>query len=144
MAAENETLQAEADAFKEDSQKTDRFISLVRKYTRFEELTTTILNEFIEKVVVHEAVWSEANETNRRMGTRTQGVDIYLKYIGNYTVPDTRTAEEIEAERIEGEKLEARRKRQREYARKKAAKKAATALETAILEAASDIPKTAA
>ena len=76
LTAENETLQAEADAFKEDSQKTDRFISLLWKYGCFEELTATILNEFIVKVVVHESVWSEANETNWRMGTRTQGVDI--------------------------------------------------------------------
>jgi hypothetical protein len=122
---ENETLQAEVDAFKEDSSKADNFVSLVRRYTRFEELTTPILNEFIDKVVVHAAVWSEASKENCRKGTRSQRIDVYLKYIGNFDVPDTRSKEEIEAERIAEEKLEDRRKRQREYARRKAAEKRA-------------------
>jgi hypothetical protein len=141
LELENETLQAEVDSFREDGQRADNFVSLVRRYTRFEELTTTIKNEFIDKIVVHEAAWSEATETNRRMGTRTQQVDIYLKYIGYFTAPDMRTAEEIEAERVAEEKLEARRKRQREYARRKAAEKLEA--NAAILEQ-SAVPKPAA
>lgn len=39
----------------EDNKKADKFIAVVRKYTDFTELTTPMLNEFIEKVVVHEA-----------------------------------------------------------------------------------------
>lgn len=37
-----------------DRLKTDKFIELVSRYTDFSELTTPMLNEFIEKVVVHE------------------------------------------------------------------------------------------
>ena len=37
-----------------DRLKTDQFIQLVKRYTDFSELTTPMLNEFIEKVVVHE------------------------------------------------------------------------------------------
>ena len=36
-----------------DRLKTDQFIQLVKRYTDFSELTTPMLNEFIEKVVVH-------------------------------------------------------------------------------------------
>jgi DNA invertase Pin-like site-specific DNA recombinase len=145
LKLENESLQAEVDACSEDSQRADNFVALVRRYTRFEELTPVIINEFIEKIVVHEAVWSEATEENRRMGTRTQRVDVYLKYIGSFDVPDLRSAEEIEAERIKEEKLEDRRKRQREYMRRKAAEKRAAEAEsvTAIMEAASDTAKPA-
>ena len=143
LRSEIETLQAEVDAHKEDSQRADNFISLVHRYTRFEELTTTILNEFVEKVIVHEAVWSEATEENRRMGTRSQSVDIFLKYIGNYAAPDLRSAEEIEAERIEEEKLEKRRKKQREYARRKAAERKAAEAKPEKKTAAA-VPKPAA
>jgi hypothetical protein len=112
-------MQSEIDAFNEDNQKADKFVSLVGKYTRFEELTTPMINEFVEKVVVHEAVWSEQTETQKRKGTRSQTVDVYLKYIGCFSTPDTRTEEEIEAERIAEEKLERRRTYNREYQRRK-------------------------
>ena len=47
MAGSNRELDA-------DRLKTDKFIELVSRYTDFSELTTPMLNEFIEKVVVHE------------------------------------------------------------------------------------------
>jgi len=125
LREENVVLQSEINMFNEDNEKVEKFISLVRKYTRIEELTAGIINEFIEKIIIHESVWSEASETNRRMGTRSQKIDVYLKYIGNFDAPDTRTLEEIEAERIAEEKAELRRKKQREYARRKSAEKRA-------------------
>ena len=121
LKEENAALQAEIDAFSEDNQRADNFISLVRRYTRFEELTTPMINEFIDKVIVHEAEWSEATATQRRKGTRRQQVDVYLKYIGTFDVPDTRSPEEIEAQRIAEEKLEKRRTYNREYQRRKRA-----------------------
>jgi DNA invertase Pin-like site-specific DNA recombinase len=121
LKEETAVLQSELDAFTEDSRRADNFIALVHRYTRFEELTGTIINEFFDRIVVHEAVWSEASEQSRRMGVRTQQIDIYLKYIGVFNVPDTRTAGEIEAERIEEEKLTLRRKKQREYMRRRKA-----------------------
>jgi len=123
LREENAALQSEIDIFNEGNEKVDKFVSLVRRYTRIEELTAGMINEFIDSIVVHESVWSEATETQKRKGTRTQQIDIYLKYIGCFTAPDNRTAEEIEAERIAEEKLELRRKKQREYARRKAAEK---------------------
>jgi hypothetical protein len=88
-----------------------------------------MLNEYIEKVVVHEGVWSDGftGVDGRPRGSRTQQVDVYLKYIGTFNVPDMRTPEEVEAERIAVEKLEAKReyhrKKTREYLDRKRAKK---------------------
>lgn len=51
------------------------FLPLVRQYTDLQELNARILNELIEKIVVHEKERSED-------GTVTQQVDIYYKFIG--------------------------------------------------------------
>ncbi len=127
-----DTLQNELAEWSADSVRADKFIEIVRRYTGFEELTPAMLNEYIDRVMVHEGVWSEGNtgEGGRPRGSRTQQVDVYLKYIGKFDVPELRSAEEIEAERIAEEKLERkrayRRKKAREYKdRKIAAAKAA-------------------
>jgi len=127
LKAKNAELQSELDEFTSDSLKVDKFLALVRKYTRFEELTNAMINEFIDKIIVYECEWSEGfnKENGRPMGTRSQRVDVYLKYIGNFNVPDMRTEEEIEAERKAAEKLEKKRKHGREYMRKRTAEKRA-------------------
>ena len=62
-----------------DKLKTDQFIQLVKRYTDFSELTTPMLNEFIEKVIVYEG---EGRGNDRR-----QRIDIYLNFIGAFEVP---------------------------------------------------------
>ena len=47
---------AEMKTRQEQTGRVDKFMALVDRYTSFEELTTLILNEFVEKVVVHERV----------------------------------------------------------------------------------------
>lgn len=131
LRAKTETLQAELGEWNADSVRADKFIEIVRRYTSFEELTPAMLNEYIDKVIVHECDWSEGNtgEGGRPRGSRTQRVDVYLKYIGRFDVPDTRTAEEIKADRIAEEKLEARRayhrKKTRQWKERKIAANAA-------------------
>lgn len=106
-----EALQAELDSFNADSVKADKFIELVKKYTDFSELTPTMIHEFIEKIVVHEA--------DKSSGERQQQVDIYLNFIGKFDVPMPEpTAEEIEAEEKAFRKREQRREAQRRYAAK--------------------------
>ncbi len=56
------------------------FVRLVKEYRDFEELTTPMLNDFIEKVVVHEAEGGRTKD-------RTQQVDIYFNFIGNVVLP---------------------------------------------------------
>jgi len=72
-------LKTELEQFNDDSNKTDKFIKIVRKYTDITELTATILNEYIEKIVVFEA--------DKSSGRREQRVDIYLNFIGKFSIP---------------------------------------------------------
>ncbi len=48
---------------------------MIRKYTDLTELTAPLLNELIEKIVVHEGVKDDS-------GNRTQEVDIYYRFLG--------------------------------------------------------------
>jgi len=100
LKTQNVTLQSELDAFSADTDNAEKFIALVRRFTRFDELSTVMLNELVDKVIVHEGEWSEGinTETKRGMGTRRQHVEVFLKYIGDMSIPDLRTPEEIEAE----------------------------------------------
>ena len=63
----------------EDGMRAQRFVSLVRQCTSFDELTALMLNEFIEKVVIHEA--------DKSTGDRRQKVDIYFNFIGCFVPP---------------------------------------------------------
>lgn len=126
------TLQSELDDLDADSAKADNFITLVRRYTRFEELTTSMLNEMVDKVVIHESIWSEQTATERRKGTRSQQIDVYLKYIGNFIAPDMRSLEEIEAERVAEEKRARKLQQKRESARRAAQRKKEAASKIAI------------
>jgi len=79
LDTEIERLQAEIDTFNTDSLNVDRFMELVKKHTEFNEFTPLLLNEFVEKVVVHEA--------DKSSGKRIQKVDIHLNFIGNLNCP---------------------------------------------------------
>ncbi|MDR2532357.1 MAG: recombinase family protein [Oscillospiraceae bacterium] len=88
-------LQIESDRMKDQSTKVDSFLELVERYTDFDELTTPMLNEFIEKVVVHERVKGYRYTT-------TQKVDIHFNFIGKFELPQEETViihDEPKAER---------------------------------------------
>lgn len=106
-----ENLQAELDSFNADSVRADRFIEIVKRHTDFSELTAPMINEFIEKIIVHEA--------DRSSGEREQQVDVYLNFIGRFEVPEvTPTPEEIAEEEQAREKRARHREAQRRYAAK--------------------------
>lgn len=127
LEAEIERLQSEIDRYNTDSVRADRFLELVKRHTEFPELTPTILNEFVEKVIVHEAV--------KVNGNRQQQVDIYLSFIGKFELPESEEEQEETPAKKRKKKLrhemseeqrEILRKRDKErYARRVAAKKAA-------------------
>jgi len=100
LKMQNKTLQSELNAYSADTDNAEKFIALVGRFTRFDELSTVMLNELVDKVIIHEGEWSEGinAETKRGMGTRRQHVEVFLKYIGDMAIPDLRTPEEIEAE----------------------------------------------
>ena len=74
-------LQVGLEQFKEDGERANKFIEIVRRYTNFEELTAPMLNEYVEKIIVHEA------EGKRKGYGRTQKVEIHLNFIGRFEVP---------------------------------------------------------
>lgn len=96
--------QAELDNYEADTARVDQFMALARKYTDFSELTTPMINEFVDKIVVHEA--------DKSSGERTQEVDIYLKFIGKFDVP---LPEPTPEELAEQEELRKKRAKKREY-----------------------------
>ena len=75
-----------------DTDRAGQFLALARKYTDFTELTTPMIYEFVDKIIVH--------APNRSTGERVQEVDIYLKFVGKLDVPRPEpTAEELEKDR---------------------------------------------
>jgi hypothetical protein len=125
LDSEIERLQVEIDTFNTDSIRADRFMELVRKHTEFKEFSLLLLNEFVEKVVVHEA--------DKSTGKRIQKVDIHLNFIGKFELHETEaTQEELPTALSRGrkprrfmteEELEHEREIDRKsYAKKKAAR----------------------
>jgi len=107
-------LQVELDAFNTDSVRGDKFLELTRRYSDFSELTPAMLNEFIDKVIVHEA--------DKSSGVREQQVDIFLNYIGQFDVPDWFELED-DTPTVLLTPDEQKRAKWREYARKSREKK---------------------
>lgn len=90
--------------FEQDTDRTGEFLSLVHKYTDIRELTSAIVNEFVDRVMVHRIENVE--------GDRVQEIEIFLNYIGKVELP----AQELSAEEIaEEEKKRKRRQYSREY-----------------------------
>ena len=121
-------LQAEIENFNADSNKADKFISVVKKYTDFTELTAPMLHEFVDKILVH--------ESDKSSGLRMQKIEVYLNFIGMFDVPPPDpTPEEI----AEMEERIRKREKRREYdlrwkeKKKRLAEEAATASTTAEL-----------
>jgi hypothetical protein len=51
-----------------------KFLAIVRRYTDIQELTPTLLREFVDRIVVY--------EPDRSSGRREQRVDIYYNFVG--------------------------------------------------------------
>ena len=83
LERQNTELKAGLERFNEDGERAGKFIEIVRRYTDFKELTTPMLNEFVEKILVGESGKKLAD--NRVM--RSQKVDIYLNFIGKFDIP---------------------------------------------------------
>ncbi len=90
--------------FEDDTDRKEEFLSLVHKYTDIQELTPAIVNEFVDKVLVH-----KIEETD---GDRVQEIEIFLNYIGRVELP----AQELSGEEMaEEEKKRKSRQYRREY-----------------------------
>ena len=121
LKAQIAEIQAELETFERDSLNVERFMELVHRYTTFDELTTPMLHEFVDKVIVHEA--------DRSTGERVQRVDIYLNFVGHFIIPGAEpgplTPEEQVAEEERLAKKRHKNKVLREWRAKKRAEKSA-------------------
>lgn len=80
LSEEAKNLQAVIDGFEKEKKSSARFLSLIDKYENFDALTIPMLNEFVEKILVHERARKGSNDT-------TQEVEIYFNFVGRYIPP---------------------------------------------------------
>ena len=91
LITQTAALKTEIEQFDNDSLRADRFLELARKYADIPELTSPLLQEFIQKVVVYEA--------DKSSGKREQRVDIYLNHIGQFVPPNNADTESDDGEK---------------------------------------------
>jgi len=87
-------LQTAIDNFESGNERANQFIDLVKRYREFDEMTVSMLNEFVEKIVVHERDRKGCIDT-------TQKVEIYLNFIGAFEVPQEHIDPAVFAEQEE-------------------------------------------
>ena len=115
LSKEIEDLDLAISRYEKETDKTRKFISLISRYENFDELTNTMINEFVEKIIIHE---------RDRKGSQTskQKIEIYFNFIGNYEVPKEELSEEEQSKLEEEErKINERRDRlHQNYLKRKA------------------------
>ena len=83
---EQQELKIKIEQLSKDIENTEKketditqFISNVKKYTEIDHLTVEILNELIEKIVIH--------QQEKIAGKKTQEIDIYYRGVGIISFP---------------------------------------------------------
>ena len=120
-AKEQDTLNAEivelekaVTGYEQSRKSAEKFIALIDKYENFDTLTNTMLNEFVEKILVHERARKGSQAT-------TQEVEIYFNFVGRYIPPALQPVPLTPEEQEELRKKEERKDRlHRNYLRRKA------------------------
>lgn len=118
LSKEIKDLEQQVSRYEKETDRARKFISLISRYENFDELTTTMINEFVEKIIVHE---------RDRKGSQTskQKIEIYFNFIGNYELPQAELSEEKKQKLEEEErKIEERKdKLHQNYLKRKASGK---------------------
>ena len=80
LTVEISVLEKAIKSYEKHEKDADRFIALIDKYENFDKLTIAMLNEFIEKILVHERDRKGSIQT-------TQEVEIYFNFVGRFVPP---------------------------------------------------------
>ena len=64
----------------------DKFIALAEKYSQISELTATLLNELVEKIVIHSPI--------KENGIKHITIEVYFIHVGKISIPRSRKREE--------------------------------------------------
>ena len=114
LTAEISALEKAVKSYEKHEKDADRFIALIDKYENFDKLTIAMLNEFIEKILVHERDRKGSIQT-------TQEVEIYFNFVGRFVPPAFGEVELTPEELEEIRKREERKDRlHQNYLRRKA------------------------
>ena len=93
-------------------------MKLINRYENFDNLTNTMINEFVKKIIIHE---------RDRKGSQTskQKIEIYFNFIGNYEPPKEELSEEerLKLEDEERKNNERKDKLYQNYLKRKASGK---------------------
>ena len=76
--------EAELVSYQTDTENIDRFMKVIRKYRNPETLTAPMLNELVDKIIVHAPV--------KVNGKRHMQVDVIFRFIGSFAVPQQENA----------------------------------------------------
>ena len=114
LASEITKLEKAVGSYEKSRKLADKFTALIDKYEGFSNITTTMLNEFVEKILVHERDRKGSQDT-------TQEVEIYFNFVGKYVPPTMQAASLTPEEQEAIRKREDRRdKLHQAYLRRKA------------------------
>lgn len=80
LNSEIASMEKAVDGYEKHEKDVDHFIALIDKYENFDKLTIAMLNEFIEKILVHERDRKGSTQT-------TQEVEIYFNFVGRFVPP---------------------------------------------------------
>ena len=114
LNAEIAELEKAVTGYEQSRKSAEKFIALIDKYENFDTLTNTMLNEFVEKILVHERARKGSQDT-------TQEVEIYFNFVGRYIPPALQPVPLTPEEQEELRKKEERKNRlHQNYLRRKA------------------------
>ena len=114
LNAEIVKLEKAVTGYEQSRKSAEKFIALIDKYENFDTLTNTMLNEFVEKILVHERARKGSQDT-------TQEVEIYFNFVGRYIPPALQPVPLTPEEQEELRKKEERKDRlHQNYLRRKA------------------------
>ena len=114
LNAEIVELEKAVTGYEQSRKSAEKFIALIDKYENFDTLTNTMLNEFVEKILVHERARKGSQDT-------TQEVEIYFNFVGRYIPPALQPVTLTPEEQEELRKKEERKDRlHQNYLRRKA------------------------
>ena len=114
LNAEITELEKAVTGYEQSLKSAEKFIALIDKYENFDTLTNIMLNEFVEKILVHERARKGSQDT-------TQEVEIYFNFVGRYIPPALQPVPLTPEEQEELRKKEERKDRlHQNYLRRKA------------------------
>lgn len=94
---EIESLNDEIASYNNSQKGISKFIDLIKKYDDFDELDTLMINEFVERIIVHERDVKYSASSN-------QTIEIYFNFIGEYKLKEEELSEEEMLKRAEEER----------------------------------------